>query len=179
MRILNRIVSAVLALVLLVGGVLVALEILFGFLGRERPLVLPWDDWYADARATAWSDPDLRLAFVLMIVAGVLLLLLQAWSRRPVAVAMAGHDGGTSADLDRRGLERWLSARLSKVDGVAGADVKVRKQGAVVDADTAGRETERVRDLLRVEAHNALDELDLASTMPVKVSVRSRRPSPS
>lgn len=177
MRTANRIVSAVLAVALLAGGLVLAVEIVFGFLGRERPLVLPWDEWYAEARSTPWSDPDLRLAFVLMIVAGVLLLLLEAASRRPLAVPMAGGDGGTAADLDRRGLERWLSRRLSAVDGVADAKVRIRKKGAAVAASTTARETEPVRDQLRVEAHQALGELDLASSMAVKVSVRSRRPS--
>jgi len=176
-RVLNRAVSAVLAVVLLAGGLLVAIEILAGFLGREQPLVLQWDDWYRSATSTPWSDPDLRLAFVLMIVAGVLLLLLEAAARRPQAIPMVGHDGAAFADLDRRGLERWLGARLATVDGVSGTKIRITKKGATVDATTPGRETERVRDQLRVEAGSALDELELARPLPLKVRVSSGRDS--
>jgi hypothetical protein len=177
MRALNRAVSAVLALLLLLGGVLVALEIVAAFFGREQPLLLPWDEWYRSAVDTPWSDPDLRLAFVLLLAAGVLLLGLEAASRRPQAVAMAGHDGAAPADLDRRGLERWLTARLSRVDGVSKTKVGISRKGAVIDAATPGRETERVRDQLRVTAGEALAELDLARPMPLRVRVQSGRAS--
>lgn len=175
MRVLNRAVSAVLALALLVGGIVVALEIVAGFFGREDPLLLPWDEWYRSATTTPWRDPDLRLAFALLVVAGVLLLMLEAASRRPQAVPMVGHDGAAFADLDRRGLERWLSARLDDVEGVSRTKVRITKKGAAVDADTPGRETERIRDQLRVAAGTALDELELARPLPLKVRVRSGR----
>ena len=177
MRVLNRAVSAVLALVLLVGGVVVALEILAGYFGREEPLLLPWDEWYRTAIETPWRDADLRLAFVLLIVAGVLLLLLETASRRPQAVAMAGRDGAAPADLDHRGLERWLAARLTTVDGVSSPKVRISKKGAAVDATTPGRSVERVRDQVRVAAGTALDELDLARPLPLRVRIHSGRES--
>lgn len=177
MRVLNRIVSAVLALALLVGGVVVAVEIVAAFFGREEPLLLPWDEWYRSAIETPWSDPDLRLAFALMLLAGVGLLWLEAASRRPMAVAMASREGTAPADLDRRGLERWLAGRVSNVDGVAKAKVRIDKKGAHVDAVTPGRETGPVREQLESAAGEALDELDLARPLPVRVRVQSGRPS--
>jgi hypothetical protein len=177
MRVLNRAVSAVLALVLIVGGVIVALEVVAGFFGREEPLLLPWDEWYRSAVDVPWSDPDLRLLFAALLAAGVGLLWLEATSRRPVAVAMAGHDRAAPADLDRRGLERWLGARVSRVHGVSKANVHVTKKGARVDAATPGRETARVRDDVVAAAGEALGELDLAKPMPVRVRVHSGRAS--
>jgi len=175
MRVLNRTASAVLALALLAGGLVAAVEILSAFLGREEPLVLPWDRWYEDARATPWSDPDLRLLFVVLLAVGVLLLVMEAVSRRPTAVPLESDDGKGRAELDRRGLERWLGKQLEGVDGVAGARARVRRRGALVDAESTGRDTGRVRDELRVAAGEALDRLSLERTMPVKVNVRSRR----
>lgn len=44
-------------LVLLVGGLLVAVEIALQALGRDATWVLPWDTWYRDGIETQWSDP--------------------------------------------------------------------------------------------------------------------------
>ena len=49
MRVVNRVIAAVLALALLVGGLLVAVEIVVAGFDR-RPWVLPHDRWYASAR---------------------------------------------------------------------------------------------------------------------------------
>ena len=173
MRVLNRLVSALLALALLAGGLLVAAEIASAAFGREEPLLLPWDRWYDEATTTPWSDPDLRLGFAGLVLAGVLLLLLEAARRRPTAVPLAPAGDGVDADLDRRGLEAWLGQRLETVDGVATAKARITKSAAVVRAQTPGRDTVRLRDELRVEAARALDQLELAKPLPVKVSVHS------
>ena len=173
MRVLNRFVSALLALALLVGGLLVAAEIVSAAFGRDEPLVLRWDRWYDEASTTPWSDPDVRLAFAGLLLAGVLLLLLEAARRRPTAVPVATVDPGVRADLDRKGLESWLGQRLEGVHGVSSAKTRISKSAATVRAETTGRETRRLQDELRVEAGRALEELQLSRPLPVKVSVRS------
>lgn len=175
MRILTRAVSALLALALLAGGVLVALEILVAGLGREKPLVLPWDDWRRTALDTPWRDADARLAFILMIVIGALLLLLLVARRRPTTVALEHRVDGSDAELDRAGLERWLTARLEQVDGVSGARVRVRGGKAKVRAETPARETVALQESLRSTAAGHLDELGLARPLPLRVAVASRR----
>ena len=174
MRILNRFVSALLALVLLVGGLLVALEIVSAAFGRDDPLVLPWDRWFQDATTTAWSDPDVRIASAALVAAGVLLLLLEVARRRPTAVPLASDDAAVSAELDRHGLEDWLGQRLRGVQGVSAAKARITRSGATVRAETTAPETGRLRDELRVEAARALDELQLAKPLPVKVNVQSK-----
>ena len=173
MRILNRIVSALLALALLAGGLLVAVEIASAAFGRDDPLVLPWDRWYEDGTTTPWSDPDVRLTFAGLVLAGVLLLLLEVARRRPTAVPLASNDTGARAELDRQGLEAWLGQRLRDVDGVSTAKARITRSGASVRAETTGRDTDRLRDELRVEAGRALDQLELARPLPVKVNVHS------
>lgn len=173
MRILNRIVSALLALALLAGGLLLAVEIASAAFGRTDPLVLPWDRWFDDATTTPWSDPDWRLGFAALVAAGILLLLLEAARRRPTAVPLAPSDSAVRADLDRKGLEAWLGQRLESVQGVSSAKARISKSAATVKAQTAGRDTGRLQEELRTEAGRALDELELARPMPVKVSVQS------
>jgi hypothetical protein len=92
-------------------------------------------------------------------------------------VPLADRVAGSAADLDRGGLERFLAARVSRVDGVGGASVKVRGGKARVTAVTPARDTAPVESSLRGAADTALGELGLASSLPVRVSVSSRRES--
>ena len=173
MRILNRFVSALLALALLAGGLVVAAEIVSAAFGREDPLVLPWDRWYDEATTTPWSDPALRLGFAGLVLAGAVLLVLEAARRRPTAVPLGPGDEAVRTELDRRGLEVWLGRRLEEVGGVSSAKARITKSAATVRAETAGRDTERLRGELQAETARALDELELARPLPVKVSVHS------
>ncbi|MCI3948350.1 MAG: hypothetical protein K0R11_284 [Acidimicrobiales bacterium] len=177
MRTVTRLVSALLALALLVGGLLAALEIAAAGLGREDHLVVPWRDWRQDLLDTPWEDFTVRVVLAALLAAGVLLLFLLLARRRPTAVPLADRVAGSAADLDRSGLERFLAARVSRVDGVGGANVKVRGGKARVTAVTPARDTAPVESSLRGAADAALGELGLASSLPVRVSVSSRRES--
>ena len=177
MRIATRLVSTLLALALLVGGLLLALEILAAGLGREDDLVVPWRDWRQDLLDTPWEDYVVRVVLAAMLAAGLLLLLLLFARRRPTAVRLADRSSGATAELDRGGLERHLSSCLSRVDGVAGTGVRVRGGKARVSAVTPARDTAPVEASLRNAAERALGELGLASPLPVRVVVSSRRES--
>jgi len=174
-RLLTRLVSAVLAIVLLVGGVAVAVEILVAAIGREQPLWLPWDEWRRTGVETPWSDPVTRTVLIAVVAVGFLLLFLLFAPRRARAVPLAHRVAGAEADLDRGGLERWLEGRMARVDGVAAATVRVRRGAARVRASTPARETADVRERVRAAASAALGELDLASALPVRVAVDSAR----
>ena len=58
--------------------------------------------------------------------------------------------------------------------GVSAAKARITRSGATVRAETSGSETGPLRDELRVEAARALDELQLAKPLPVKVNVQSK-----
>jgi hypothetical protein len=176
-RTVTRLVSALLALALLVGGLLVALEIAAAALGREDDLVLPWRDWRQDLLDTPWEDYVVRLVLAAMLAAGLLLLFLLFARRRPTAVRLADRSAGATADLDRGGLERHLSSCLDRVEGVGGVGVRVRGGKARVSAVTPARDTAPVEASLRNAAERALGELGLASPLPVRVAVSSRRES--
>lgn len=175
MRTLTRLVSTVLAVALLAGGLLVALEIAAAGLGREQPVVLQWDNWYRSAVGTRWTDPDWRLLFVIFTVLGALLLFLLLARRRPTGVPLSDRVPGSQADLDRSGLERWLSSRVDKVDGVASNSVRVNKNRASVKVVTPGRDTEQVRQAVGAATTQNLEQLGLSTRLPVKVAVSSQR----
>jgi hypothetical protein len=174
-RIVTRLVSALLALALLVGGLLAAVEIGAAALGREDDLVVDWRDWRQDLLDTPWEDYVVRVALAAMVAVGLLLLFLLLARRRPTAVRLADRSQGATADLDRGGLERHLTSCLERVDGVGGLGVRVRGGKARVSAVTPSRDTAPVEASLRNAAERALGELGLASPLPVRVLVSSRR----
>jgi Family of unknown function (DUF6286) len=174
-RTLTRLVSAVVALLLLAGGLLAALEIAAAGLGRDDDLALPWRDWRREALETPWEDPAVRVTLVAVLAVGLLLLFLLLVPRAPRGLPLVPRVEGASADLDRAGLERWLGARLGRVDGVAGPSVRVRRGGVRVRVSTPGRETGSVELGVRAAAETALADLGLVSVPPVRVSVIPRR----
>ena len=175
MRTVTRLVSALLALALLVGGLLAALEIAAAGLGREDDLVVPWRDWRQDLLDTPWEDYVVRVVLAALLAAGLLLLFLLLARRRPTAVRLVDRADGATADLDRSGLERHLAACMDRVDGVGTVGVRVRGGKARISAVTPGRDTASVESSLRGAADRALGELGLATSLPVRVSVSSRR----
>ncbi|HVL06499.1 MAG TPA: DUF6286 domain-containing protein [Acidimicrobiales bacterium] len=171
MRIANRVVSAVLALAVVVGGLLVAVEIVVAGFDR-RPWVLPHDDWYDSARRRAWADAPPRWIFIGLIVAGLVLLFLQFARRRPGALAMT--PGPVPADIGRRSLEKALVREATRVDGVAAAKVKVREDTADVVATSNRRQTDDLGPRLTDVLDRRMGALGLARPPAVRVKVQGR-----
>ena len=172
MRIANRVVAAVIALGLLAGGLVVAVEIVVAGFDR-RPWVLPHDDWYDSARARMWEDAPPRWIFIGLAVAGVLLLCLQFARRRPTALPMTA--GAVPADLGRRSLERSLVREATRVDGVAAAKAKVDGPRAEVVAPSNRRQVDDLEPRLTEVLDRRLGALGLARPPSVRVKVQGRR----
>ena len=171
MRIVNRVVAAVLALALLVGGVLVAVEIVVAAFGRD-PWVVPHDGWYRGVLEHSWDDGASRWVFIGLVLAGLLLLGLQLAHRRPVTLPLSS--GGAPADLGRRSVERSLVRAATAVDGVSRAKVKVSAERADVVATTNRRQAEEIRPRLADAVERRVRALDLARAPQVKVQVEGR-----
>jgi hypothetical protein len=174
-RIIDRVVAGIVALALLVGGVLVAVEIALQAAGREEPWVLPWDTWYREGLDTPWSDPTVRAVCIGLLVAAVLLLALQFARRRPSALPVRPRADAVQVDLDRRGLEHWLEARLTKVGGVGTVTVRANRRKVRVRADAVSRDTAPIEHRLDEAAAREVAELDLVRPPTVDVHVRPRR----
>ncbi|CAN5837468.1 hypothetical protein BH23ACT1_BH23ACT1_14030 [soil metagenome] len=171
MRIVDRVVSAVLGLALLVGGLLVAIEIVLAGLNRP-PWLMAHDRWTASARTTPWSDADLRLIFVGLIVVGVLLLVVEGARRRPEVLPLAAQGQGVVTALDRRQVERWLGERVEGVEGVMGAGVRIGTGSVLVEATSVGRDTATVEVGVRQVAASSLESLNLDRPTRLRVKVR-------
>ena len=156
MRVANRALAAALALTLLVGGLLIAAEIVVAGFGAE-PWLLPHDRWYRSGVDNAWSSPASRWFFVAVTTAGVALLALQVARRRPEALPLqTGHRTG-AVEVSRRSLERSLERAARRVDGVASAKARmspsrahiVAKRDSLAGADLRASVAEAARNQLR------------------------------
>lgn len=171
MRIANRVVAAVLALGLLAGGLLVAVEIVVAGFDR-RPWVLPHDRWYNSARTRLWEDAPPRWIFIGLVVAGLLLLFLQFARRRPTTLPMT--PGGVPADLGRRSLERSLAREATRVDGVSAAKAKVDGERVDVVASSNRRQVDDLQPQVTQALDRRMGALGLARPPSVRVKVQGR-----
>ena len=154
MRVANRLLAGLLALALLAGGLLAALEIASGAM-RGRPLVVPWDEWYDSARADAWSSREARVLLSVLLALGVLLLVLQVLRRGPQSLPVT-HDGeALTVEANTASLERALSRAAGRVDGVDRARVSLDDKAAQVDVRTSRRDVSGLDAAVRnaVDAH--------------------------
>ena len=171
MRIANRVIAAVLALGLLAGGLLVAVEIVVAGFDR-RPWVLPHDRWYVSARTRTWDSAPPRWIFIGLVVAGLVLLFLQFARRRPTALDLT--PGAVPADLGRRSLERSLAREAQRIDGVSAARAKIGKERAEIVASSNRRQTGDLQPAVTQALDRRLSALGLARPPTVRVKVQGR-----
>ena len=74
MRLANRLLATLLAGALAAFSALVAVEIVLGYYFDRDPWLLPWDRWYRRSQELSWSDRSVVVTFVLIGVAGIVLL---------------------------------------------------------------------------------------------------------
>jgi len=173
-RTTNRIVSALLALAIAVIGALVVIEVVLAALDKEH-WILPHRDWAQSARETVFSDRSARVFFAVLAAAGLALLFLELVRRRAPALPMTRRGDGVDADLDRRGIERWLATRLADVEGATSTKAKIAKRSVEGTAQTPQRDVADVQGRLEQAAQQHLDALDLAQPITARAKVTSRR----
>ena len=172
MRIVNRLLAGVVALGLLAAGLLTAVEVVAGAV-RGRPLVVPWDDWYDDARRHAWSTREARTVLLVLLGAGLAFLVLQLVRRGPQSVPRSAPDGAATVEVNTRSLERALTRRLTSTDGVERASVSVSHRKVSVGVRTARRDPAGLEASVRQVVEDRLRSLGLAR--PTEIAVRVRR----
>lgn len=170
MRVLNRLLATVLALGLLVGGLVVALEVVLTGITRH-PVLLRYRGGLADLRRHAWNDSVVRVVAVVVIVVTVLLLLAELLPSRPPQVEGSG-PAGYRVTFARRPLERALGRLARRQSGIDKATVKVRRRKVIVKARTITSDVSAARAALDSAMSDGVGRLPLQRTPKVKVSLR-------
>ncbi|HEX8304034.1 MAG TPA: DUF6286 domain-containing protein [Jatrophihabitans sp.] len=176
MRLVNRLLAALLSLALIVAGVLVVVEVVAQRLGRD-PVAVDWPRLYDWGQRTQWQQGSVRVACILLALAGLLLLAAELKRSRPSR--LAARSDTTDAAYTRRGVAGTIRSAVSDVDGISSATVAVTRRKVKVAATTAGLQpftAESLREPATAAAQQRLDALELQSppALSVEVSTRSR-----
>lgn len=170
MSVVNRVLSALLALALLLGGLLAATEIVLAQLNRPSWLV-PHEHWGTWLRQRTFTEGLTRALLAGLVLLGLLLLLSALRRGKPRALTLPSAADGVQVTASRRGIERTLREVAARTSGVESVKVKAARRTVTVKARTAARtsgDTQRqVGDVVGAK----LDELGLAGTLRPKVRV--------
>jgi hypothetical protein len=174
MRVFNRIATLLLGLVLMVGGLLIAVEAVLAALHRA-PWLLPLRRWHDILAGTRLADPPTVAVAVALGSVGLVLLIAELWPWRPYRLPArpATADDRTQWWVVRRPAERRLAEAVERVPGVNTARVRLRgRRRWKVDVRA------EARDDSRADIEEAVDtELArLAAPTPARVRLWLRRP---
>jgi hypothetical protein len=142
--------AALVALVLLAAAVLVAVSCVQVLIGAQ-----PWVP-FATAAATAAaltpSSPAVLATAGAIALVGLALVGAAVLPGPATVLPLSSADGPVRAGVTRGGVRVTLAAAAGRVDGVARADVQVRRRRVVArirtDRSDPGPVTDRVRDAL-------------------------------
>jgi hypothetical protein len=170
MRLINRLLAALLSLVLIVGGVLVVVEVVAERLGRG-PAIVDWPRLYDWAKRTSWQQGSVRVASIVLVLLGLLLLAAELKRSKPTRLAVRSSE--TDAAYTRRGVAATIRSAVSDVDGITSATVSVSRRKIEVEATTAGLQpftAAGLQEPAMAAARQRLDALELRD--PPALSVR-------
>ena len=170
--VLNRVLAALLALALVLGGLLAAVEIVLARLGRPAWLV-PHEQWSGWLSQQTWDGALVRLVLAGLVVVGLLLLVPALRRGKPHALPLAAPDGagspGVRVTASRRGIERDLATVARRAPGVTRASARVTRRKAVVRASTSLRSEGDLRERVAADVTARLQETGLAATLRPRV----------
>lgn len=173
MRATNRLIAILLSLALTVVLVLIAIDVALARLDRKE--LTPWRARYQTLRTTTWDATGTRVAFGILAAAGLILLFLQLWRRRPVALALDDKPDLAPATVRRRNLERALTGDSSHIDGVASARVRAKRRRVEVDARTNRLNPGDLEQQLHATIDGRITSLGLTDHLPVSVDLEHRK----
>lgn len=175
MRFVNRLLAALVALALAVVGVLVVIEVIAERLGN-RFVVVDWPRIYRWGERTSLTQGSVRVACIVMAVAGLALVLAQLKRRRPARLAVASDQ--VDAAYTRRGVAAAIGHAVDAVDGIDHASVKVGRRRIRIRARTSGRLSYTAQSLqgpVEQAARSRLSDLELDQEPRLQVQVANRR----
>jgi len=169
----TRVVSALLALALLLGSLLVVAEIVAAALDRA-PALVPYPEWTGWLRTHSWNDWIVNAVLGGLVVLGLLLLFLAFRRGKPASLALRSGSDGVDVTASRRSLEKSLAAAAARAPGIARASASVNRRTARVDARTVARSEPGVREAVESAVNGRLDSLGLERRLRTRVHLTSK-----
>ena len=179
MRLINRVLAALLALAVIVVGALVVIEVVVHWF-TDKPAIVHWHDSYSWAERTRWNQGSVRVTAIALLVVGLLLLAAEL-RRAKVSRLAADPDQTNTTGIDtaytRRGAAAAVRSVVMDVDGVRSAKVAVGRRKVTVDAVAGVRDKATAQTFkapIKAAAQQRLDSLKLKSAPSVSVNVVPR-----
>jgi hypothetical protein len=168
----NRVGAVLLGLVLLAGGLLVALEMVLVASGLG-PL-LPLEEWQRALNTTTHADRWVLGVSIAVGVFGVLVLAAQLRPWPPHRV-LTGDPGGTEWWVSRRSVERRVEDAAESVTGVTGAHADIRGAERRWRLRMSAQARPERRDAIQGAVRDELERLSAPTDVPVGVTLRKPR----
>ncbi|MEV4759378.1 DUF6286 domain-containing protein [Micromonospora sp. NPDC049559] len=166
MRVLNRLGSLVLAVVLLAGGLLLAIEAVAVVL-RLPALLIDRAGWYRTLAGTPVNHPVVQAIAIALTLLGLLVLAAQLRRWTPDRLAVRLGDGW---HLSRRSVQRQLANTAEGVPGVNSARVRIHGRAHTWHPSVQAVGDPGARPLVERAVQRELERL--AAPRPEEVSVR-------
>lgn len=176
MALANRILSALLALALLLGGLLATAEIVLTQLGRP-PWLVPHDQWSSWLGAQTFDGTVVRVALVLLVVLGLLLLVPGLRRGKPGTLALRPSEGGAGhvrMTASRRGVEKSLASAARRTSGITSATATAGRRSVRVKARTSTRSAGDLQTQVTAAVTGRLEELGLSGTLRPRVTISKK-----
>lgn len=171
--VLNRVLSALIALALLAAGLLATVECVLAALKRPGWIV-PRAQWADALKGVTWQDPIVRGVAAGAVVLGLLLLITALRRGAPGTLALPTTTEGVNVRAHRRGVERSVVSAVRRTDGVTGATAHASRRKVTVVARTSLRDSGDLRSTVQRAVDAQVSEMGLGDRLRSSVSVDSR-----
>lgn len=156
----------------LVGAGAVALVEAFTVVAGRAPRLVAFERAAPLAEPTAWRDPAALGTAGAVTVLGLLLVLAGVLPGRPRLVPLRTGDPGLVLGVSRPVLAALVAGEVSRVTGVRGVRVRVRRRRLVVAAAVGPRASDALGDRVREAAERELARLNPLVTLTVRCRIR-------
>lgn len=170
MRLLVRLVAALLGLLAVVAGVVLAVEAGWAWFRPESSgLMAPWQRLQGPLDRVSWSDPRVMIVAGVLALVGLLLLLVAARAgRKDIRL----HDPAPEVTVttDRRSLARLVGHHVRDQDGVAHASVTATRSRVRVKATGEFSSVGDLRSRLTTVTEETVKDLPLRTRPTISIS---------
>jgi hypothetical protein len=172
-RAFNRVLSLLLGLALIAGGLLMVVEVVTAFV-RDTPWPIRVDQWAATLRQQAFADTLPRVVFLAAAAVGLVLLVAEArpWPKRGLALTT---DDQRSWWLHRRSAERQVARAVRSGTSATAAKVRLRPRGRTWRLRVGVTASPEARPGIEQQVRAAVQRLGGPQDAPVRVRIAKAR----
>jgi hypothetical protein len=170
---LNRVLSLLLAGVLIAGGLLAVAEAVAALLGRS-PLLVPAAAWTADLRARPFADSGVQTVLSVVGVVALALLVAEVWPW-PARLVALEQDGQRTWWLHRPSAEARVCRMIRGTTTATKVRARLRPQQAAWQLRVDATAPPQAREDIEQRARTLLAQLGGPPVTSVTVRIRPRR----